>query len=94
VFGDWSASIDAADGQLFVASPPSGSDALWSIQRLSLAGREAGELGEYLLGFGEDADGELYVLTSASAGPTGSTGTVYRLAPGARATTAQSERLF
>ena len=36
-------------------------------------------MGDYLLGFGQDADGELYVLVSDNAGPTGTTGRVYQL---------------
>jgi glucose/arabinose dehydrogenase len=40
-----------------------------------------GPLGQYLLGFGQDGDGELYVLTSESTGPSGATGQVWRIAP-------------
>jgi len=37
------------------------------------------DLNRFLLGFGEDDDGELYVLTSANLGPSGFTGEVWRL---------------
>ena len=36
-------------------------------------------LDRYLFGFGEDEDGELYVLTSMNLGPMGMTGEVFRL---------------
>ena len=46
-------------------------------------GSEARPLGLFLLGFGEDEDGELYVLTSASSGPLGQDGQVFRVVPSA-----------
>ena len=36
-------------------------------------------LGRYLLGFGEDEDGEIYVLTSTNLAPIGAAGEVFRL---------------
>ena len=38
-------------------------------------------LGRFLLGFGEDEDGEIYVLTSTNLAPTGAAGEVFRLGP-------------
>lgn len=38
-------------------------------------------LGLYLKGFGEDANGEIYVMASTNLGPTGSTGVVFELIP-------------
>jgi hypothetical protein len=38
-----------------------------------------GHIGEYLLAFGEDADGEIYVLTNGSNMPAGRSGRIYRL---------------
>jgi hypothetical protein len=35
--------------------------------------------GHYVLGFGEDRAGELYVLTTDQTGPAGTAGKVYRL---------------
>jgi hypothetical protein len=40
---------------------------------------DPGPLGLYLLGFGEDAAGELYVLTSEMSGPSGATGRVWKI---------------
>jgi glucose/arabinose dehydrogenase len=82
VFGDWSRSF-APDGTLFVAKPRA--RGLWQIQELRIAGDPDGRLGHFVLAFGEDAAGELYVLTTDTAGPTGDTGKVYRLVrPGNR----------
>ncbi len=38
-------------------------------------------LGKFLLGFGEDENGEIYVLTSENVGPAGFTGQVFRIVP-------------
>lgn len=76
VFADWSQSFQEPSGQLFVATPPQVWDALWPIQPLA-------QLETRVLSMGEDAEGELYVLTSAEIGPTGNSGRVYKLVPGA-----------
>ena len=38
-------------------------------------------LGMYLKGFGQDANGEIYVLASTALGPVGTTGVVFELVP-------------
>lgn len=82
IFGDFSRSFFPPDGVVFMAKPRA--SGLWHIQELSFPAR-GGSLGEYLLGFGQDADGEVYVLTSETTGPVGTSGRVYRLArPGLR----------
>jgi hypothetical protein len=53
---------------------------LWRIQEPLITNRPGGRLGHYVMGFGQDEAGEVYVLTSDSQGPTGETGRVYRLA--------------
>jgi glucose/arabinose dehydrogenase len=80
VYGDWSTGFAVPDGLLFVSRPRQ-DDQLWQIQPIMLQNRPDGRLGHYLLGFGQDASGEMYVLTSNSTGPTGDSGKVYRLAP-------------
>jgi glucose/arabinose dehydrogenase len=70
VFGDWSRFFDAPRGVLMVAAPAD--DGLWPF-------REALEVDSgAIMGFGEDAAGELYVLVNDSHGPRGS-GRVYRI---------------
>lgn len=77
VFGDWSRSFAQPDGTLLVAT--SRKSGLWQIQELLVHGSPDGRLGHFILGFGRDSSGEVYVLTSNSVGPTGITGKVFRL---------------
>jgi hypothetical protein len=77
VFGDFSSSFQGPSGTLFLATPSA--TGLWAFDKMEFPDRPGGELRHYLKGFGEDAAGELYVLTSDQAGPVGATGRVYRL---------------
>lgn len=74
VFGDFSAVLERPSGQLFVATPPASWRALWRVERLI-------RLDVRLHSLGEDADGELYLLTTAQGIPVGSTGKVWKLVP-------------
>lgn len=73
VFGDWARGFARPEGQLFIASPTEPGRP-WDIARVRV-------LDDYLLGFGEDSEGELYLLTSSTSGPTGSTGAVHKIVP-------------
>lgn len=75
VFGDFSRGFFPGDGRLFYLDADGD---LSSILELRL-GDPAAPLGRYLLGLGEDEDGELYVTTSENLGPTGSTGQVHHI---------------
>jgi hypothetical protein len=75
ILGDYSREPDQPSGQVFAATPPRAWDALWSLQKLF-------ELESRVLSIGEDADGELYLLTSQEIGPFGDIGRVYKLVPG------------
>jgi glucose/arabinose dehydrogenase len=77
VFGDWSRSFGQANGSLFVAT--SRKRGLWQMQELRVATSPTGRLNARLLGFGQDAAGELYALTTNNTGPTGTTGRVLKL---------------
>jgi hypothetical protein len=77
VFGDWSTEFEEPDGTLFVASPRK--KGLWLMQELRVANRLSGRIDHYVLGFGQDLSGEVYVLVSENTGPTGNTGKVFRL---------------
>jgi hypothetical protein len=79
VFGDWSTSFSLPDGHLFVATPPAGGAGVWSMAPLAIEGRDGANVSEFVLGLGEDATGELYVLTSEVGAPSGTTGNVYRI---------------
>ncbi len=74
VFGDFSNSSFAgpANGRLFYADLSTG-----QINEFNLNT----PLGMWLKGFGEDANGEIYVLASQDLGPTGTTGVVLEMVP-------------
>ncbi|HET9497178.1 MAG TPA: PQQ-dependent sugar dehydrogenase [Candidatus Limnocylindria bacterium] len=75
-FGDWSKSFDRPDGQLFVATK--GSDGTWTMENVEVANMDSLP---YVLAFGQDNDGEVYVLTSVTTGPVGGLDTIYKLVP-------------
>jgi len=77
LFGQWSTSFRVPDGDIFVAGRTE--QGLWDFKTVQILGRENDDLGEYLLGFGQDTNGEVYVLTSQNTGPSGTTGSVYRI---------------
>ena len=77
VFGDWSREFEEPDGSLFVAQPRK--KGLWHMEQLRIATSPTGRVGHYVLGFGQDLAGEMYVLTTDQTGPAGTTGKVYRL---------------
>lgn len=75
VFGDFSLGFSSPAGRLFYADLDTG-----LIQELTL-GLDDRELGLFVKGFGQDANGELYVLASTALGPSGTTGVVLALVP-------------
>lgn len=78
VFGDWTTTFDEPRGKLLLGRQ---SDAGWSLQILPVEGSTSNHIGRFVRGFGQDASGEVYVLTSRRPGPSGRTGEVLRIAP-------------
>ena len=76
VFGDFSTVLARPSGQVFVATPPPSWDALWPIEPLI-------QVDQRLHTLGEDAEGELYLLTTAHGIPVGQTGKIWKLVPAA-----------
>jgi glucose/arabinose dehydrogenase len=74
VFGDFSTRIEAPSGQIFVAAPPDDWRGLWPVERVI-------EIDQRIHSLGQDAAGELYVLTTAQGIPVGKTGKVWKLTP-------------
>ncbi|MFN0134755.1 MAG: PQQ-dependent sugar dehydrogenase [Phycisphaerae bacterium] len=72
VFGDWSTGFATPNGQLFYLDLNNVSSGIKSF-------RVAAPLGRYVLGFGVGEDNEIYVCTTTTAGPTGTSGQVARL---------------
>jgi glucose/arabinose dehydrogenase len=81
IFGDWSTGFEQPNGTLLMAMPPEAGGEMWTMQELIVEGSENGRLNEYLLSFGQDNDGEIYILTTETPGPSGNTGKVYKLVP-------------
>ncbi|MAU11886.1 MAG: hypothetical protein CL607_18820 [Anaerolineaceae bacterium] len=83
VFADWSTSFAAPHGQIFAATmAPEGADEkMWKMQTLTVANSGNAYLDSYILALGEDNNGELYILSSDTAGPSGETGQVRRIVP-------------
>ncbi|HYE33730.1 MAG TPA: PQQ-dependent sugar dehydrogenase [Methylomirabilota bacterium] len=81
VFADWSQNWALGMGVMLLATPPDSANGKWTVKQLALASHEKGTIQGYIVGMGEDADGELYVLTNASNGLVGKTGKVYKLVP-------------
>lgn len=79
IFGDFARGFAVGDGSLFAATEDD--DGQWTLRELELAGMVDGRMGAFLLSLGQDAQGELYVLTTANVGPSGTTGQVYRIVP-------------
>ncbi len=82
VFADFSAdwvNTPTPRPTLLVASPSADAGAVWAWRRLATDA----PLSRFISGMGEDADGELYLLTRGQLGPDGETGEVRQLvAPG------------
>jgi glucose/arabinose dehydrogenase len=76
VFGGATSSFTLPEGRLFVATPQR--TGLWPMQELLINGTD--RLNHVVKGFGQDIDGEVYVLASQVLGPAGTTGKVFRLA--------------
>ena len=76
VFGILSGSDEVATGRLLTAVPSAAAD--WPYEQLSLKSFPD-NLGQYVKGFGEDENGELFVTASANIGPAGTTGKVYQI---------------
>jgi glucose/arabinose dehydrogenase len=79
VFGSWSTSFAQPDGMIFAATPKE--VGLWDFNELTVTTSPDGRIGRFVLGFGQDLQGEMYVLTTDNAGPTGTTGMVFRIVP-------------
>ena len=81
VFADWSKEWIRGRGLLFVATRPSTGKGQWTMSPLTVESHPDGHLGTYVVALGEDADGELYILTNDSNQLSGKTGKIHRLEP-------------
>ena len=79
VFADWSRNWGLPQGTLLAAKRPEGGTGRWTLSTLEVASPE--KFAAYITGFGQDKDGELYVLTNGSNGLTPGKGRVWKLVP-------------
>ncbi|NKC11904.1 MAG: hypothetical protein GKR94_06790 [Gammaproteobacteria bacterium] len=75
ILGDWSQDFRKPSGQLWRASPTSRWGEPWKLEPLLT-------LNTRIISVSQDADGEIYVLTSDEFGPFGVSGKVFKLLPG------------
>jgi glucose/arabinose dehydrogenase len=75
IYGDWAGIQGSPQGRLFVARPGEG-QSRWTVELLRV-GRPYG----CVCAFGEDNDGEIYVLTNASTGLTRGGGKIWKIVP-------------
>jgi glucose/arabinose dehydrogenase len=75
-FGDWSKTFAVRDGHLFVATK---GDSGWTMEDVKVANMPS--FNSYILAFGQDADGEVYVMTQDTTGPVGGLAKVYKITP-------------
>ena len=79
VFGDWISSWGSKTGSLFAGIP--NSEGAW--ERAVLPGSASPVEGPtFVVGFAEDREKELYVLTNNSRGPTGKSGSIWKIVAG------------
>ncbi|MBM3877881.1 MAG: PQQ-dependent sugar dehydrogenase [Verrucomicrobia bacterium] len=79
VFGDWSRHFGLPQGVLFAATPSTKPGELWKLDVLEPASHPGPNIKMFVWAFGEDAEGELYVLTNDNNGLAGKTGKVWKL---------------
>jgi glucose/arabinose dehydrogenase len=75
-FGDWSKQFAVRDGKLYVATESGGK---WTMEDVKVANMP--NFNSYILAFGQDADGEVYVLTQDTTGPVGGLAKIYKITP-------------
>lgn len=77
IFGDWGREGGEPSGVVYVGTPSAPGES-WHYEPLAFAGAP---FQHYILAFGEDADHELYLLTTDNTGPDGTSGKIYKIAP-------------
>ena len=78
VFGFLSADDEEAEGQVVVAAPSV--SGIWPYEVLKLKSFHD-DIGQWLKGFGQDQNGEVYITATTELGPQGNTGKVWKLVP-------------
>lgn len=77
VFADWSRNMGLPQGVLFTATK--GGDDKWTLDQLEPESHPGQGIGAYVWAFGEDKDGELYVLTNQTGALGSKSGKIWKL---------------
>jgi glucose/arabinose dehydrogenase len=80
VFGFLSADEEKPKGKIVVAQPST--VGMWPYEILQLKSFPY-NIGQWLKGFGQDQDGEIYITATRQLGPTGTSGRVWKIVPAA-----------
>jgi len=75
-FGDWSKQFAVRDGQLFAGKNDGGN---WTMEDVNVTNMD--DFGSYVLAFGQDNAGDVYVMATDTTGPNGGLDKIYRIAP-------------
>jgi glucose/arabinose dehydrogenase len=75
-FGDWSKQFAVKDGRLYVGTNSGGK---WTMEDVKVGNMP--NFNSYILAFGQDADGEVYVATQDTTGPVGGLAKIYKIVP-------------
>jgi glucose/arabinose dehydrogenase len=75
IFGSF-AQTSSPDAELFISTPAGQTD--WGFEEINIASHP-NDLGYFLKGFGQDNNGEIYLTMTSNAGPSGTTGKVFKL---------------
>ncbi len=83
IFADWSRNMAFPDGTMLVATIPPGNPpgSRWTVEALALKDFPNGRIKAFVWALGEDAEGELYVLTNGMNSAFGTRGKVFKLVP-------------
>ncbi len=74
-FGDWSKQFAVRDGKLFAAKNDGGN---WSMEDVNVTNMD---FSSYVLAFGQDNAGDVYVMATDTTGPNGGLDKIYKIAP-------------
>ena len=77
-FGDWSRQFAVRDGRLYVASK--GDNGEWTMEDVTVANMDE-PFNSYVLGFGQDNNGDVYVMATDTLGPVGGLDKIYKIVP-------------
>ena len=77
IYGDWGRIWGVPGGTLLVAHRPTDPKSEWTVEPLELA--SPAKLGGYVVAFGQDDSGEIYVMTNGNIGLTPGKGRVWKL---------------